>query len=433
MREIGVGLLGFGTVGAGVVECLQRNGALIAERAGVRIALKRIADLDLKSDRGVKVDRGILTKDAGCAIADPSVDIVVELIGGTNIARKFILQALSFGKPVVTANKALLAGHGGEIFGAADKAGVDVCFEASVAGGIPVIRALSRGLVADNIESIHGILNGTCNYILTRMSQEGMSFDVALKEAQAAGYAEADPGLDIDGHDTAHKAAILALLAYGSRISLKSMPVEGIRGIAHEDIAWARDLGYRVKLLAAIRRVDGAVEARVGPALVPADHMIASVGGVFNAVLVKSDVAGVTLYYGRGAGRMPTASAVVSDIVDLARKLATGSNDRVSPFPRGISEARLLDSGETGSRYYLRMLLPDKPGILGRISVTLGRNGISIASVRQTEMKRTAGRVPVVFVTHKAREGQVVAALREIDSMKMVGGRTIRLRIEDFE
>ncbi|MEI6807784.1 MAG: homoserine dehydrogenase [bacterium] len=433
MREIGIGLLGFGTVGAGVVECLQKNGGLIAERAGVRLVIRKIADTDLKRDRGVKVARSLLTTDAAAVIADPSVDVVVELIGGTNVARTFILQALNLGKPVVTANKALLAKHGKEIFAAADRNGVDVCFEASVAGGIPLIRALSRGLVADNIESIHGILNGTCNYILTRMSKAGLSFDVALKEAQAAGYAEADPGLDIDGHDTAHKAAILALLAYGFRVPMKAMPVEGIRGLAHEDIAYARDLGYCVKLLAAIRRVNGVIEARVGPALVQADHMLASVGGVFNAVLVKSDVAGETLYYGKGAGRYPTASAVVSDLADVGRKLATGSNDRLSPFPRGIREGTLRDVGQTESRYYLRMLLPDNPGILGRISMALGRNGISIASVRQAEIRSVAGRVPVIFVTHRAKEAQFSAALKEIDSTKMVGGRTIRLRIEDFE
>lgn len=433
MREIGIGLLGFGTVGAGVVECLQKNGRLIAERSGVRLVIRKIADTDLKRDRGVKVDRSLLTTDAAAVVADPNVDVVVELIGGTNVAREFILQALNIGKPVVTANKALLAKHGKEIFAAADRNSVDVCFEASVAGGIPLIRALSRGLVADNIESIHGILNGTCNYILTRMSKEGLSFDQALKEAQAAGYAEADPGLDIDGHDTAHKAAILALLAYGRRVPMKTMPVAGIRGLAHEDIAYARDLGYCVKLLAAIRRVNGDIEARVGPALVPADHMLASVSGVFNAVLVKSDVVGETLYYGKGAGRYPTASAVISDLADVGRKLATGSNDRISPFPRGIREGKLRDAGQTESRYYLRMLLPDKPGILGRISMALGENGISIASVRQTELRSVAGRVPVVFVTHRARESQFAAALKEIDSTKMVGGRTIRLRIEDFE
>lgn len=433
MREIGIGLLGFGTVGAGVVECLQKNGALIAERSGVRLVLRRIADVDLKRDRGVKVAGSLLTRDAMSAIADPDVDIVVELIGGTTIARKFILEALRVGKPVVTANKALLAEHGKEIFAAADRSGVDVCFEASVAGGIPLIRALSRGLVADNIESIHGILNGTCNYILTRMSKDGLSFDRALREAQGGGYAEADPGLDIDGHDTAHKAAILALLAYGFRIPLGDLPVEGIRGLALDDITYARDLGYCVKLLAVIRRVSGRIEMRVSPALVQSDHMLASVGGVFNAVLVKSDVVGETLYYGRGAGRRPTASAVVSDIADVARKLATGSSDRISPFPRGIREGKLRDIGRTESRYYLRMLLPDKPGILGRISMALGRNGISIASVRQAELRSTAGRVPVVFVTHRAKEAQFQAALKEIDSMQMVGGRTIRIRIEDFE
>jgi len=433
MREIGIGLLGFGTVGAGVVECIQKNGNLIAERAEVRLVLRKIADVDLKRNRGVKVDRSILTNDAMSVIADPAVDIVVELVGGTTIARTFMLEALRLGKPVVTANKALLAKCGKEVFAAADKNGTDVCFEAAVAGGIPLIRALSRGLVADNIESMHGILNGTCNYILTKMSGEGVPFDEALQEAQAAGFAEANPGLDIDGHDTAHKAVILALLAYGVGIPLSAMRIEGIRGLAREDIEHARKLGYCVKLLASVRRIGNEVDLRVSPVLIQAGHMLASVNGVFNAVLVRSDVVGETLYYGKGAGRRPTASAVVSDIVDLARKLATGSTDRISPFPRSIKTGKVHDPRQIVSRYYLRMSLPDKPGVLGRICAVLGRNGISIASVRQTDGVKTGRHVPVVFVTHSAKEGSVDAALRQIDAMKMVGSRTIRIRIEDFE
>jgi len=432
MKEIGIGLLGFGTVGAGVIECLQKNGSLIAKRAGVRLALKGIADVDLKRDRGVKVDRSILTRDAGAVVSDPDVDIVVELIGGTTFARQFTLQALQAKKPVVTANKALLAKHGREILAAADRNGVDVCFEASVAGGIPLIRALSRGLVADNIESIHGILNGTCNYILTKMSKEGLQFDKVLKEAQEAGYAEANPGLDIDGHDTAHKAVILALLAYGTRIPLGKVEVEGIRKVARDDIEYARDMGYSIKLLAVIRRIGNQVEVRVSPSLVQSGHMLASVNGVFNAVLVKSDIVGETLYYGRGAGRLPTASAVVSDIVDIARKIASGSNDRISPFPRTIRAGKLHDVMKSESRNYIRMALPDQAGVLGRICNVFGRHGISLASVRQQEGRVTGNHVPVVFVTHRAMEGRIRAALKEIDAMPMMGGKTIRLRIEDF-
>lgn len=430
MNTLGIGLLGFGTVGAGVVECLQKNGALLEERIGVRLDVRRIADVDLERDRGVKVDPAILTRDAAAVVTDPAVDIVVELIGGTGIARSLIRKALEIPKPVVTANKALLAEHGDEIFELADRMKTDLGFEASVAGGVPVIRALREGLIANRFSHICGILNGTCNYILTRMDREQMTFDHALKEAQAAGYAEANPGLDIDGIDTAHKAAILASLAYGARVPMSRIHVEGIRGLSKTDIEYARSLGYRVKLLAVIKGDGGLVDIRVHPALVPLDHMLASVMDVFNAVVVDGDMTGQTVYYGRGAGRLPTASAVVSDIADIATKLAAGKS-----VPRATPPAvslRYKDIGDTEGRYYIRLALMDKPGTFGQVATTLGQHRISLASVVQKEPHRAGRSVPVVILTHPAVEKDVEAALTALEQSEVIATKAVRLRIEDL-
>jgi homoserine dehydrogenase len=435
MREIGIGLLGFGTVGAGVVEGLQANGDLLAERIGARLVLRKIADVDLKKDRGVKVARGLLTTDAASVIQDPAVNVVIELIGGTGVARKFMLQALELGKPVVTANKALLAQCGAEIFSLAERKGTDIYFGASVGGGLPIIRALREGLIANRIESIDGILNGTCNYILTRMETENLSFADALREAQAAGYAEADPALDIDGHDTAHKAAILASLAYGVHVPLSRMHVEGIRGLDEVDIRYAQDLGYRIKLLAVIKRPasggkGGAdIEVRVHPAMVPVGHVLASVGGVFNGVMVRGDLAGDTLYYGRGAGRRPTASTVLADVADVARNILSGSPRRVPAMPRAAGKIGIRPMAQVRARYYLRLSLLDEPGVLASIASVLGKHDISIASVLQKE-KGGARYVPAVIVTHEAGEKDLDRALRRIDAMKFVGAGTVRFRIE---
>ncbi len=431
MKEIGIGLIGFGTVGAGVVEALQRNGSLLADRTGVLPVLRRIADVDIVRDRGVKIDPSLLTQDALSVIQDPGIDIVVELVGGTTVARTFILEALQRGKTVVTANKALLAEHGGEIVAAAAARGVDVWFEASVAGGIPIIRALRDGLVVNRIGAMYGILNGTCNYILTRMEREQMTFEHALKEAQAAGYAEADPGLDIDGHDTAHKAAILASLAYGVRIPMQRVYVEGIRGLARLDIEYARNLGYRVKLLAVIKNESGSVDIRVHPTLVPVEHMLASVMGVFNAVVVDGDIVGQTVYYGRGAGRLPTASAVVSDIAEAARGIASGTRPH-RPAAFAERPQNFLDMGDVAIRHYLRLALADKPGVLGIVATELGRHNISLASVVQKEPHTSGRSVPVVVLTHPARERDVTAALRALEEMQAIGPRSVRLRIEDL-
>jgi homoserine dehydrogenase len=431
MKEIGVGILGFGTVGAGVVEALQKNGALLAERIGVRPVVRKIADLDLDRDRGVVVDRAMLTRDAAGVVADPSVDIVVELIGGTTFAKSIILEALKRGKPVVTANKALLAEHGEEIFACAAAHNTDVWFEASVAGGVPIIRALREGLVANRIDRIYGILNGTCNYILTRMEREQMTFEHALKEAQAAGYAEADPGLDIDGFDTAHKAAILASLAYGVHVPMSRVHVEGIRGLAKMDIEHAHSMGYRLKQLAVIKNVGGEIEVRVHPTLVPLEHMLASVMGVFNAVVVDGDIVGQTVYYGRGAGRLPTASAVISDVAEVARRLANRPGAvRYQPV-RDATHVRFREMGEIESRYYLRLALQDKPGALGNVATVLGRHSISLASVLQKEPHHAGRTVPVLILTHPALEKNLDAALRTLEESQAVGNKSIRLRIED--
>ncbi len=432
MKEMGIGLLGFGTVGAGVVEGLQRNGGLIERRTGLRLVLKRIADLDVDRDRGVAVDRSLLTTDAMSVIDDPEVGIIVELIGGVDVAREFILKSLERGKAVVTANKALLAEHGKELYRAADAAGVDLYYEASVGGGIPIIRALREGLVANRIQSLYGILNGTCNYILTRMEQEGLPFDRVLEEAQEAGYAEAEPGLDIDGLDTAHKAVVLAALAYGQSFDMADVSVEGIREVESIDIGFAGDLGYRIKLLAILKESEGQIEIRIHPTLVPRAHLLASVGGVFNAIMVHGDVAGDTLYHGRGAGREATASAVLGDIVDVARNIARGSPARVPAFVHDDQHGSLRRVEDVRSRYYLRLSLKDEPGMLAKVADILGRHRISIASVFQKE-ERTGEYVPVIILTHRAVEGNFRDAIKEIDALKEVGAPTVRYRIEDFD
>lgn len=428
MKEIGIGLLGFGTVGAGVVEGLQRNGDLLAKRLGVRLVLRRIADLDITSDRGVSVDASLLTTDAEALIVAPEVDVVIELIGGTGIARKLVMQALGIGKPVVTANKKLLAEHGAELYALAAANGADLYFGASVGGGIPIIRALREGLCANAITGIQGILNGTCNYILTEMESKGLAFDVALREAQRLGFAEADPGLDIDGHDTAHKAVILASLAYGAPVDIAAVHVEGIRGIEKADIDYAAGFGYRIKLLAVIQRDGDAVEVRVHPTLVPVGDVLASVSGVFNAVMVESDLADRTLYYGRGAGRLPTASTVLGDVADVARNLAKDASLRVPALPPTGEKLSVKPMSEVRSRYYLRLCMLDQPGVFAQVTGVLGARGISIESVLQ-KGTTAEGLSPVVIMTHTAREADLDAALAGINTLQAIRGETVRLRV----
>ncbi len=432
MNEIGVGLLGFGTVGAAVVAGLQTHADRMAHHAGVRLVIRGIADLDLKRDRGVRVDPAVLTRDAAAVVKDPRIDMIVELIGGTGIAREMLSMALTLGKPVVTANKALLAAHGAELYRLADERGTDLYFGAAVGGGIPVVRVLREGMTANRIDSIYGILNGTCNYILTRMEIEGLAFDAALTAAQQAGFAEADPSLDIDGFDTAHKAAILASLMLGQPVSLKAVTVEGIRGLAAQDIRYAFEMGYRIKMLAIAKRDEGGTGIRVHPTLIPLRHLLAQVSGVFNAVVLEGDMVGQSMLYGRGAGGDPTAGTVLADMVDAARNRLCGAVRRVMPTPDGERTAiRYQNISDVVTRYYFRASLLDQPGMLARVTRVLGDHGISIASVMQKE-SLVGKYVPVVIVTHAAREGAVNTALEEIDTMDGVGAPTVRLRIEDL-
>ena len=430
MKQIGVGILGFGTVGAGVADGLLKHRDVMAKRLGVDIVLKKIADLDITTSRGISVPDGVLTTDSKSVLADPEVDIVVETIGGTGIAKTFVLEALGNGKCVVTANKKLLAEHGREIFETAAKNDVDIYFGASVGGGIPIIRVLREGLSGNEIESIHGILNGTCNYILTRMEDEGLPFDNVLKDAQKLGYAEANPSLDIDGFDTAHKACILAALAYGFQPTLDQVQVEGIRNLAGADVKYAADFGYRIKLLAVVAKDGDEVEVGVHPTLIPFSHMLANVNDAFNAAYVKGDMSDYTMYYGRGAGRAPTASTVIGDIGDIARNLAYDE----TRYARGVpnyaeGKVRLRAAGDIKSKYYLRFMLADRPGAMGVVASALGKHGVSISALSQKESSEGNLPVPVVAMTRVARASDIDAALAEIKAAGVTGEDPVKLRV----
>ena len=436
MKKIGIGIIGFGTVGTGVVKILKKNRVSLRQRTGADLELKKIVDLDIKTDRGVKLPNGILTKDAEGLLNDPDIDIVVELIGRIEPAKKFILKALNNGKHVITANKALLAEHGLEIYRAAAKNSVDVAFEASVAGGIPIIRAMQESFVSDRVIGFSGILNGTSNYILSRMTDEGGEFKDILKDAQNQGYAEADPTFDIEGVDAAHKLAVLASLAFGRDVSMKKIYTEGISKITPLDIAFARELGYRVKLLAVCRGSEQEIEARVHPTLIPEKHLLSNVNGAFNAVFVQTKDVGPTMCYGKGAGMMPTGSAVVADIVSLARNIAHGITNRVPAPPYAANKMpaiKITPVKETVSKYYLRFSAIDKPGVLSKISGILGRNSISIYSVVQRGRHIHGGMVQIFMLTHEAKEADLQKALKEIDRLAMMKNKTMVIRIEDSE
>lgn len=433
MDRIYIGLIGFGTVGTGLVKILQENGKVLEKRLGVPIVLKRIADLDVTRDRGVKVNPSLFTTKASEVIEDPEISVVVELIGGLEPARTLTLQAIQRGKHIVTANKALLAVHGPEIFKAADEARVDIGFEGSVGGGIPIIRSLKEGLVANKIQIIFGILNGTSNYILSEMTQRGLNFQEVLKKAQELGYAEADPRLDVEGIDTAHKLSILLSLAYGIQVKLEDIYTEGISGIAPMDIEHARELGFHIKLLAIAKSDGGAIEARVHPTLLPAEHLLSRVSGPFNAIFVKGDAVGSTLFYGAGAGMMPTGSAVVSDLVDLCRNIRLGVSRRVpllSYQREHLREAEIKPIHDITSTYYLRCTVVDRPGVLSRISGILGDLDISIASVIQ-KGRRSEKAVYIYMLTHEAREKNMEKALQVIDRLPVIVDKTVLIRIED--
>ena len=433
MKPIQIGLIGFGTVGTGVVRLLTEQRELLARRLGSPLILKKVADLDLDRPRPVALPADVLTTRAEDILDDPEIDIVVELIGGTTAARDYVMGAIARGKHVVTANKALLAHHGNDLLAAAAAQRVEVAFEASVCGGIPIILALRQGLAANRVQELFGILNGTANYILTQMTQSGASYAQALAEAQAQGFAEADPTLDVEGIDTAHKLAILMSLAYGSQLDLESIAVEGISRLNPLDLQFAGEFGYCLKLLAITRDDGHRVEARVHPTLVPRTHMLANVGGAMNAVYLTGDAVGPILLYGQGAGMMPTASAVVSDLIDLARNLNCGVPGRVPAlgWESALSTRRLIKPiNDLVTNYYLRFSALDRPGVLSQVSGILGKHNISIAAVIQ-KGRELAGTVPIVMITHEAREADARQAMAEIDRLPIVSPPTVFYRIED--
>ncbi|MDI6864503.1 homoserine dehydrogenase [Thermodesulfovibrio yellowstonii] len=425
MKQFKVGIIGFGTVGTGTAKIILSQKELIKKRTGIELILKKVADKDIKRPREISLPEGVLIPDAWEIINDPEIDVVVELVGGIHPAKDFIIEALKKGKHVVTANKALLAEEGNEIFSIAKEKGLQIGFEASVGGGIPIIKVMREGLVANKMLAIYGIINGTTNFILTKMTNEGIDFQDALRQAQELGYAEADPTLDIEGIDSSHKITILASLAYGIPLSFNKTYCEGITKITAQDIAFAREFGYKIKLLAITKILDGEIELRVHPTMIPEDYLIAKVDGVFNAIYVEGDSVGATLYYGRGAGSMPTGSAVVSDIVDIAK----GANSLPLDFSEKYSVKPIE---EIESMYYFRFTALDRPGVLSKISGVFGQHNISIASVIQKGRSK-AGAVPLVILTHKAKEKDVLEALEKIDKLPVVAAKSVFIRVEGQE
>jgi homoserine dehydrogenase len=435
MRPIHVGLLGIGTVGGGTWDVLQRNADEIERRAGRGIRISRVADKDLARARKIVGTKARITADAFEVVRARDIDIVIELIGGTGIAKTLVLEAIRNGKQVVTANKALLATHGNEIFAAAQKKGVMVAFEASVAGGIPIIKALREGLAANRIEWIAGIINGTSNFILTEMRDKGLPFAAVLKEAQKKGYAEADPTFDIEGVDAAHKLTILSALAFGIPMQFSKAYTEGIAKLTQEDIRYAEELGYRIKLLGITKRTGKGIELRVHPTLIPARRLIANVEGVMNAILVKGDAVGPTLFYGAGAGAMPTASAVVADLVDVTRLITADPGQRVPHLafqPDRLARDPILPIGDVETSYYLRMRVKDRPGVLADVTRILADSRISIDAMVQKEPGEGESRVDIVMLTHRAIEKNVNAAMAKIEKLPTVLGKVTRIRLEEL-
>jgi homoserine dehydrogenase len=433
MKAINVGLLGCGTVGTGVAKILINNRDLIFSRVGAFLNLKYVADIDLNADRGIQFDDGVFIPDAFKVVDDPDVDIIIEMIGGEGIAKDLIFRAINNGKPIVTANKALLAIHGNEIFRAAMEHSVDLAFEACVGGCMPIIKSLRESLAGNHIKSMAGILNGTCNYILSRSTEDGSSFKDVLKEAQENGFAEADPTLDIEGIDTAHKLAILMSLAYGMEINFKGIYIEGISNITPLDIEFAGQFGYRIKLLAITKNAGDAVEARVHPTMIPFSNPLSGVNGVLNAVTISGDAVGDMMLYGYGAGMMPTAGAVVGDVIDLARNLLSGSTGRIPLLAyqmENIKNIPVLSMENIRQHYYFRFSVLDRPGVLSKISGILGDYGISIKSVHQ-KGRKMSGAVPIVMLTHLAREADVQNALSDISNLDVVSDRPVLIRIEN--
>ncbi len=429
MRTIGVGLVGIGTVGSGVVEILRAHRDDFSRRAGVDIELVRVADRDASRSAELQLPEEVFTTEAAEVIADPRVDIVIELIGGTDAAKVVVLSALKAGKSVVTANKALMASNGQEVMDAAASAGVDIMFEASVGGGIPIIGPLKHSLVSNEILAVAGIVNGTTNYMLTRMGDDGLDYASALAEAQAKGFAEADPSADVDGHDAAAKIAILASIAFNSRVTVDQVPVEGIRGIEPIDIAYASEMGYAIKLMAIARRESDGIDVRVHPAMIPIGHPLAKVGGVYNAIYVTGDAVGETMFFGEGAGSLPAASAVVGDVIEVARHIRSGCLNLVGCTCNEALPLRDLAALET--RYFIRFAVADRPGVLAAVASKFGDHGVSIASVIQKRVCES-GDAEIVYVTHRAAEGAVRAALADIEKLAVVTEVSAVIRVEDL-
>jgi homoserine dehydrogenase len=433
--NVNIGLLGCGTVGTGVAKLLMENSQLLSARAGTHLNLKWVADIDTETDRGIQLPEGVLINDANKVVNDPEIDIIIEMIGGEGIAKEFILKAIENGKHVVTANKALLASQGNELFSAAATKGVDLAFEASVGGCMPTIKSMRESLVGNHIKAMTGILNGTCNYILSKITDDGISFKEALEQAQKQGYAEADPTLDIEGFDTAHKVAILAALAYGMEINLDDVYIEGISRITPLDIAFAEQFGYRIKLLAISKFKNDRVEARVHPTMIPFNNLLTQINGTVNAITVSGDAVGDIMLYGHGAGMMPTASAVISDVVDIARNILCGAARRVPPLSyqrENIRRIPILPIDDLVTHYYFRFAAQDRPGVLSTISGILGKYDISIQSVHQ-KGRKTNGSVPVVMLSHLVKEADVKQALSEISALDVVSDEPVLIRIEDDE
>ena len=435
MKPINVGLLGIGTVGGGTFTVLQRNAEEIARRAGRPIRITVVADRNVELAKKVTGGACRVTDDAFSVVSDPEVDIVVELIGGYGVAKELVLKAIANGKHVVTANKALLATHGNEIFKAAQDKGVMVAFEAAVAGGIPIIKALREGLTANRIEWIAGIINGTTNFILSEMRDKGLSFDTVLKEAQRLGYAEADPTFDIEGVDAAHKITILSALAFGIPMQFDKAYIEGISKLDAIDIKYAEQLGYRIKLLGITKRTAEGVELRVHPTLIPAKRLIANVEGAMNAVVVQGDAVGATLYYGKGAGAEPTASAVIADLVDVTRMATSDPLNRVPHLafqPNAMADLKILPMDEVITSYYLRLRVQDKPGVLADITRILADEQISIDAVIQKEPGEGEDQTDLIMLTHQTREKRINAAIVKIEGLNVVAGKVTKLRLEEL-
>jgi homoserine dehydrogenase len=441
MQQVNLGIIGGGTVGGGVFQAIQRNGVLMSSRLGVRLDVIKMAVRDVTKKRAIKIPRALLTEDWASVVNHPDVNLVVELIGGTTTARQVVLASLKQGKPVVTANKALLSAHGEELFAAAQRFGGNLYYEASVAGGIPIIKVLREALIGNRITRLYGIVNGTCNYILTRMKFEGADFQEVLADAQRLGYAEAEPSLDVDGLDAMHKIGILASLAHGFWVNPKDIHVEGIRSITPLDLKFAGQLGYTIKLLGIVKKTESAssdtshcapVQVSVYPTLVPNSHVLASVNHVFNAIFVRGDIVGDTLYYGRGAGQDATASAVLSDLADAALDIKCGAKSRIRPFVPHQRDGAVLPIEKAVSRYYVRLSVVDRPGTMAKIAAILAKARIGISSVIQPEGHEGES-VPLMLMIHDATNADMSKALAKIGRLGVVREKPVMLRVENFE